>query len=159
MGDYWPRFAEYFPWISEELKNYNPRKDKVVQESKIAYRAIAASFIIDVFLWWNLLSSAISSYLKEYLKIEDPLKLKEVIRFGFSIIVIAALIDLVLSSFNYGKLSGKLEEFLKILKKLESTLPHSDGKPKEEIFVDDKLHMNNKGYTIWQKLIEPYLLK
>lgn len=35
----------------------------------------------------------------------------------------------------------------------------ADGKPKEEIFVDDKLHMNSKGYTIWQKLIEPYLLK
>lgn len=144
MGDYWPRFAEYFPWISEELKNYNPRKDKVVQESKIAYRAIAASFIIDVFLWWNLLSSAISSYLKEYLKIEDPLKLKEVIRFGFSIIVIAALIDLVLSSFNYGKLSGKLEEFLKILKKLESTLPHSDGKPKEET---DNIKLVNAEFT------------
>lgn len=35
----------------------------------------------------------------------------------------------------------------------------SDGNPMEDIFLDDKLHMNKKGYVIWQKLIEPYLLK
>lgn len=34
-----------------------------------------------------------------------------------------------------------------------------DGKPKDEIFIEDKLHMNSKGYLIWQRLIEPYLLK
>ena len=34
-----------------------------------------------------------------------------------------------------------------------------DGKPMEEIFLSDKLHMNAKGYAIWQKLIEPFLLK
>lgn len=34
-----------------------------------------------------------------------------------------------------------------------------DGKPLEDIFVQDKLHMNAKGYAIWQKLIEPHLLK
>jgi lysophospholipase L1-like esterase len=32
-----------------------------------------------------------------------------------------------------------------------------DGKPPENIFIEDKLHMNAKGYAIWQKLIEPYL--
>lgn len=35
----------------------------------------------------------------------------------------------------------------------------ADGEPKAELFVEDKLHMNAKGYAIWQKLIEPYLLK
>ena len=34
----------------------------------------------------------------------------------------------------------------------------SDGKPKKEIFVEDNLHMNDKGYSIWQKAIKPYLL-
>ena len=34
-----------------------------------------------------------------------------------------------------------------------------DGKPIDSIFVSDKLHMNAKGYAIWQKAIEPYLQK
>jgi|SRR5580704_7381080 lysophospholipase L1-like esterase len=34
-----------------------------------------------------------------------------------------------------------------------------NGKPIGEIFTDDKLHMNKKGYSIWQKAIEPFLLK
>jgi len=34
-----------------------------------------------------------------------------------------------------------------------------DGKPLDTLFLEDKLHMNEGGYTIWQKLIEPYLLK
>lgn len=35
----------------------------------------------------------------------------------------------------------------------------SDGKPKKELFVEDNLHMNTQGYAIWQKLIQPVLLK
>jgi lysophospholipase L1-like esterase len=34
-----------------------------------------------------------------------------------------------------------------------------DGEPIKELFIEDKLHMNAKGYAIWKKLIEPYLLK
>ena len=34
-----------------------------------------------------------------------------------------------------------------------------DGKPITDLFVEDNLHMNAKGYAIWKKLIEPYLLK
>lgn len=33
------------------------------------------------------------------------------------------------------------------------------GMPKDNIFKEDKLHMNAKGYAIWQKAIKPYLLK
>lgn len=33
-----------------------------------------------------------------------------------------------------------------------------DKKPMQELFVEDNLHMTAKGYAIWQKLIEPYLL-
>lgn len=35
----------------------------------------------------------------------------------------------------------------------------TDGEPVKELFVEDRLHMNAKGYAIWQRLLEPYLLK
>ena len=34
-----------------------------------------------------------------------------------------------------------------------------DGKPMPDIFLKDSLHMNAKGYAIWQKEIAPHLLK
>jgi lysophospholipase L1-like esterase len=34
-----------------------------------------------------------------------------------------------------------------------------DGKPIPELFVEDNLHMNAKGYAIWQKRIQPVLIK
>jgi lysophospholipase L1-like esterase len=35
----------------------------------------------------------------------------------------------------------------------------ADGSPKKDIFIGDNLHMNEKGYAIWQKAIDPYLIK
>ena len=35
----------------------------------------------------------------------------------------------------------------------------AEGHPIEDLFVADKLHMNPKGYVIWQKVIQPYLLQ
>lgn len=35
----------------------------------------------------------------------------------------------------------------------------ADGTPMKEIFIEDNLHMNAKGYAIWQKIIAPYLKK
>ena len=35
----------------------------------------------------------------------------------------------------------------------------ADGTPMDDIFLADKLHMNAKGYAIWQKAIAPWLLK
>ena len=35
----------------------------------------------------------------------------------------------------------------------------ASGEPISEIFLDDSLHMNAKGYAIWQKEIKPRLLK
>lgn len=35
----------------------------------------------------------------------------------------------------------------------------ADGSPLKDIYLDDNLHMNAKGYAIWQKEIEPHLLK
>jgi lysophospholipase L1-like esterase len=34
-----------------------------------------------------------------------------------------------------------------------------DGSIMTDIFIEDNLHMNAKGYAIWQKAIEPYLSK
>lgn len=34
-----------------------------------------------------------------------------------------------------------------------------EGKPMPDIFIEDNLHMNAKGYAIWQKIIQPYLVK
>lgn len=34
-----------------------------------------------------------------------------------------------------------------------------EGKPMADLFIEDNLHMNKKGYAIWQKLIEPHLMK
>ncbi len=34
-----------------------------------------------------------------------------------------------------------------------------NGQPKPDLFLEDKLHMNEKGYAIWQKAIQPYLIK
>jgi lysophospholipase L1-like esterase len=33
------------------------------------------------------------------------------------------------------------------------------GRPVDELFVGDKLHMNEKGYKIWQQALQPYLDK
>lgn len=34
-----------------------------------------------------------------------------------------------------------------------------EGKPRTDIFLKDNLHMNESGYAIWKRLIEPHLLK
>lgn len=31
------------------------------------------------------------------------------------------------------------------------------GQPREELFIEDRLHMNHAGYTLWQRLVAPYL--
>ena len=36
---------------------------------------------------------------------------------------------------------------------------NGSGQPMPEIFLDDSLHMNAKGYAIWKKEMEPYLQK
>ena len=34
-----------------------------------------------------------------------------------------------------------------------------DGQPMDDIFREDRLHMTAKGYAIWQKIMQPYLVK
>ena len=57
-----------------------------------------------------------------------------------------------------------IKNFLKKKKKTSfvdayHNMLNRDGTPMKDIFLEDNLHMNAKGYTIWQKLIEPHLLK
>jgi lysophospholipase L1-like esterase len=35
----------------------------------------------------------------------------------------------------------------------------ASGNPREELYVEDKLHMKPSGYQLWQKIILPYLIK
>jgi lysophospholipase L1-like esterase len=35
----------------------------------------------------------------------------------------------------------------------------AQGKPMDDLFISDKLHMNEKGYKIWQQILLPYLDK
>jgi lysophospholipase L1-like esterase len=41
-----------------------------------------------------------------------------------------------------------------------NVFPHmlgADGQPRPEIYADDRLHMNAKGYALWTGLVKPYL--
>lgn len=40
-----------------------------------------------------------------------------------------------------------------------SLMLNRDGTPMKDLFLQDMLHMNPKGYAIWQIAIKPYLLK
>jgi|SRR5450432_27432 len=40
-----------------------------------------------------------------------------------------------------------------------SKMLDKDGAPMQDIFAGDSLHMNAKGYAIWQKVLEPLLIK
>jgi len=69
------------------------------------------------------------------------------------------------------KLMPKMAAANNMIKKFLSTKPNTgfvdvyhkmlkpDGTPMDDIFLEDKLHMTPKGYAIWQKEIQPYLLK
>ena len=69
------------------------------------------------------------------------------------------------------KLMPKMEAANNMIKKFLSKKPKTgfvdvyhkmlkpDGTPMDDIFLEDKLHMTAKGYKIWQKEIQPYLLK
>ena len=56
------------------------------------------------------------------------------------------------------KLNGLIEEFCKKNENLFflDTVPEFldlNGKPKPELFVSDKLHLNEMGYSVWNKII------
>ncbi len=40
-----------------------------------------------------------------------------------------------------------------------SAMVDAEGKPQPDLFLEDSLHMNAKGYEKWAKVLKPYLLK
>ncbi|WP_237143974.1 GDSL-type esterase/lipase family protein [Pontibacter pamirensis] len=57
-----------------------------------------------------------------------------------------------------------IEAYLKTQPKTQyvdvySLMLDNKGKPMQDIFLGDSLHMNNKGYEIWQKALKPHLLR
>jgi lysophospholipase L1-like esterase len=55
-------------------------------------------------------------------------------------------------------------EFLEKKKKTSfvdvySLMLDENGAPKKDLFVKDMLHLNEKGYSIWEKALKPYLIK
>ena len=42
-------------------------------------------------------------------------------------------------------------------RRLRAAVPQ--GLPMDDLFIGDKLHMNEKGYKIWQQILLPYLDK
>ena len=60
------------------------------------------------------------------------------------------------------KANNMIAEMLKGVKRTDfintaDAMYTSDGKIRSDIFLKDNLHMNEKGYAIWQKIMEPYL--
>jgi len=63
---------------------------------------------------------------------------------------------------NYQKLNKKLERFAKKTDNLEfadvwNTMLDENGQVFTDVFLDDNLHMNKKGYDIWGKVIGEFL--
>lgn len=69
------------------------------------------------------------------------------------------------------KIQAKVIETNKLIKKflkrkdrtsfvdVYSSMINADGFIRDELFIEDKLHMNAKGYDIWKQLIQPHLLR
>ena len=58
----------------------------------------------------------------------------------------------------------QIQEFLKTQNNtgfidIFSLMLTENGKPKSEIFIEDRLHINAQGYAIWKQVILPYLKK
>ncbi len=65
---------------------------------------------------------------------------------------------------KYKEANGQIAAFLKKDKKaayadVYSSMLKADGSPIEDIFLQDRLHMNAKGYAIWKKILNPLLIK
>jgi lysophospholipase L1-like esterase len=62
------------------------------------------------------------------------------------------------------EVNRRISEIVKAETKLKYINVHdamlgSDGMPKPDIFVADRLHMNEKGYAIWREVVGPFLPK
>ena len=60
--------------------------------------------------------------------------------------------------------NDQIKQFIKTQKNIlfldvHSAMLNIDGMVKSDIFIEDQLHMNAKGYKIWQGIIAPTLIK
>lgn len=60
------------------------------------------------------------------------------------------------------KANQLISDFMKTRKRalyvdIFSLMLDKDGRPMEDLFVEDRLHMNDKGYVIWRNALEPVL--
>lgn len=60
------------------------------------------------------------------------------------------------------RLNHLVEEYIRGDQRLTfiNVFPHMlgpDGQPKPDIYVADRLHMNDQGYAIWKEIVGPYL--
>ena len=65
---------------------------------------------------------------------------------------------------EFKKANAEIKAFLKGQKRaafinVYDAMLDSRGEPRQEIFLEDQLHMKPEGYHIWQKIILPYLQK
>lgn len=70
--------------------------------------------------------------------------------------------EMLMPKFNVANVM--IKGFLKTQKKttfidVYHAMLDKNGKPLKDIFIEDNLHMNAKGYHIWQKLLLPHLVK
>lgn len=64
---------------------------------------------------------------------------------------------------EYERFNAKLEKYTKRQKNMEfadvwRTMLEKDGALDPTLFIEDGLHMNMAGYTIWKNTLEPFLL-
>lgn len=65
---------------------------------------------------------------------------------------------------QYESLNSKIEKYCDNHKNMTyidvyNHMLNDNGKPYPEIFLSDSLHMNEKGYTIWKELVQPFIEK
>lgn len=66
------------------------------------------------------------------------------------------LLDEMRTANRFIKFYARQREHLDFVDVFEPMLT-SSGAPREELFTDDGLHMNESGYTLWKGLVAPYL--
>lgn len=65
---------------------------------------------------------------------------------------------------KYKSANDQIKSYLSVQKNTSfadvySAMLKADGSPMEDIFINDRLHMNAKGYAIWKGILNPLLIK
>ena len=65
---------------------------------------------------------------------------------------------------RFAQANTMIEAYLKTISNTRfinvySSMLNANGTPREELFMEDRLHMKPNGYALWQQIIKPYLVK